>query len=73
MNLVPVASSNLRAIGYDTNTKTLQVAFCNNSLYEYYAVPDSIHSGLMEAKSHGSYFDTHIKNAAYPYRYRKTR
>ena len=71
MNLVPVSSSNLRAVGYDPTTQTLQVAFLNGRLYEYSGVPASVHAGLMAASSHGSYFDSHVKKG--PYRYRKLR
>lgn len=67
--MVPVSSSNLSAVGYDTTTQTLRVAFNNGSLYEYSSVPASVHAGLMAASSHGSYFDAHVKNG--PYRYRR--
>lgn len=33
MNRVPVSSSNLRAVGYDPNTRTLEVEFLNGGLY----------------------------------------
>jgi hypothetical protein len=71
MNLVPVSSSNLSAVGYDPNTQILQVAFLNGGLYEYSGVPASVHTGLMTANSHGSYFNAHIKNGQY--RYQKLR
>lgn len=69
MNMVPVSSSNLSAVGYDAATQTLRVAFIGGGLYEYSGVPVSVHTGLMSASSHGSYFDAHIKKG--PYRYRK--
>lgn len=69
MNMVPVSSSNLRAVGYEVATQTLRVAFISSGVYEYSGVPSSVHAGLMAASSHGSYFDTHIKKG--PYRYRK--
>lgn len=69
MNMVPVSSSNLRAVGYDTATQTLRITFIGSGVYEYFGVPASVHAGLMAANSHGSYFDTHIKKG--PYRYRK--
>ncbi|SFB22224.1 KTSC domain-containing protein [Azotobacter beijerinckii] len=71
MNRTSVSSSNLRSVGYDPSTSTLEVEFHNGGLYEYSGVPASIHAGLMAASSHGSYFDAHIKNG--PYRYRKIR
>lgn len=68
MKLIPVSSSNLRAVGYDPDTRRLQVEFHNGSVYEYYSVPASIHTGLMSAASHGSYFDAYIKKGPYQYR-----
>ena len=69
MNLVPVSSSNLRAVGYAFATSTLQISFLNGGLYEYYNVPDSAHAGLMAAVSKGTYFDVYIKKG--PYRFCK--
>lgn len=69
MNMIPVSSSNLRAVGYDAASQTLRVAFISSGVYEYSGVPSAIHAGLMSANSHGSYFDAHIKKG--PYRYRK--
>lgn len=71
MQLKPVSSSNLKAVGYDAETKTLQIEFLNGGLYEYYNIPENIYKGLMAASSHGSYFDQHIKKGGY--RYRKLR
>lgn len=69
MSMVPVSSSNLKAVGYDAASSTLRIAFLNGGIYEYSGVPSSVHAGLMAASSHGSYFDAHIKKG--PYRYRK--
>lgn len=69
MNMVPVSSSNLKAVGYEAATSTLRIVFLNGGIYEYFGVPPSVHAGLMSASSHGSYFDAQIKKG--PYRYRK--
>lgn len=66
MNRTRVSSSNLRAVGYDINTKTLEIEFLNGGLYQYSGVPASIHAALMSAASHGSYFDANIKKGSYP-------
>ncbi len=68
MNRTPVSSSNLRAVGYDPDTRTLEVEFLNGGLYSYSGVPASVHAGLMSAPFHGSYFDANIKKAGYAYR-----
>lgn len=68
MNRTPVSSSNLKAIGYDAQTRTLEVEFLNGGLYSYSGVPSSVHAGLMSASSHGSYFDAYVKKAGYSFK-----
>lgn len=68
MNRVRVSSSNLASVGYDTDTRVLEIEFLNGGIYQYSNVPAHVHGGLMSASSHGSYFDAHIKKAGYPYR-----
>lgn len=63
----PVASSNLSAVEYDAETKTLYIRFHSGSTYAYSNVPESIYNGLMSAASKGSYHHTFIKNA-FPYK-----
>ncbi len=62
MNMIPVNSSDLAAVGYDAATSTLRISFNSGGLYEYYNVPSHIHQGLMSAPSHGKYFHQHIKD-----------
>ena len=68
MDRVRVSSSNLASVGYDPATATLEVAFLDGSVYQYFNVPAYVHAGLMSAASHGSYFDAHVKKAGYRYR-----
>ena len=58
----PVSSSNIRSIGYDSKSRTLEVEFHNGSIYRYFDVPESIYNALMSASSHGSFFHRHIKD-----------
>ena len=69
---VPVSSSTLASAGYDPELRILEVEFLNRSVYQYLNVPPYIYSGLMNASSHGSYLDSHVKKAGYPYRHVKT-
>jgi hypothetical protein len=55
MEMVPVNSSNLSAVGYDEDSGLLCIEFNNGHAYEYYDVPKYEHDGLMSADSHGSY------------------
>lgn len=63
-----VSSSNLKAVGYDSATKTLEIEFLNGGLYQYSGVHESVYQALMSASSHGQYFDSHIKKGGYSYR-----
>lgn len=65
MQMIPVSSSNLSAVGYEH--QTLYVSFNSGGTYAYSGVPESVYRGLMSAGSHGSYFASHVKNV-YPYR-----
>ena len=61
-----VASSNVVAIGYDTQTQTLEVEFMSGWVYQYYGVPEVLHQQIMQASSKGQFLHQYIKNA-YPY------
>ena len=61
-----VASSNVKAIGYDDGTETLEVEFLDGRVYQYYGVSESTHSQFMGASSKGQFLHIYIKNR-YPY------
>lgn len=58
----PVSSSNIRSIGYDSKSQTLEIEFHSGNVYRYFDVPESIYNALMSASSHGSFFHRHIKD-----------
>lgn len=61
MERKPVQSSNIAAIGYNSNSLTLEVEFLNNSIYQYFDVPQNVYDDLMKASSHGQYLAQNIK------------
>lgn len=61
-----VASTNLMSVGYDERTQTLEVEFLNGRVYQYYGVPENMHTQLMQAGSKGQFFNTYIRNS-YPF------
>jgi len=67
MQRSPVSSSNLASVGYDPQTRTLEIEFRDGAVYRYFHVPQHIYEGLMYAASHGRYFDAWIKKGGYPY------
>jgi hypothetical protein len=68
MNRTTVSSSNLRSVGYDPASSTLEIEFLDGSIYQYSSVPETRYSGLMAAGSKGSYFESYIKKGGYRYR-----
>lgn len=68
MNRQPVTSSNVAEVGYDTTTMTLEVAFKNGTVYQYFDVPESVYQELMCSDSVGKFLNEQIKNS---YRYTK--
>ena len=68
VEMIPVSSSNVQAIGYDEVNQMLYVRFIKkNSLYSYSGVPIAEFYGLQNAPSVGTYLDQNIKKRGYPY------
>ena len=65
MERIPVQSSDIRSVGYDSKTETLEVEFVSKSIYQYFRVPEDVYEGLMNASSKGGYFAKAIKDNRY--------
>jgi len=68
MNRIPVESSNIADVGYEPTTLTLEIGFRNNTVYQYFDVPEVLHEEFMRAASKGIFLNSNIKNH---YRYVK--
>jgi hypothetical protein len=64
----PLASSSLASVGFDPESRVLEVQFKNGGLYQYLGVAAREFSGLLSAESHGHYFAQHIRRR---YRFRR--
>ena len=62
IEMYPVSSSNLRAVGYDAKSQTLHIQFHSGGLYEYCGVDQQTYDELLAASSQGTYFHQHIKD-----------
>ncbi len=61
MQRIPVTSSDISSIGYENDV--LEIEFhSGKSVYQYFQVPEHEYQGLMNAQSHGKYFNQNIKN-----------
>mgnify|MGYP001284760723 FL=1 len=63
MQRIPVTSSDLSSVGYDSGSQTLEIQFNSGGVYQYFNVPSTVYEGLMSAPSHGKYFHAYIKNS----------
>lgn len=61
-----VISSNLSSVGYSSSQMVLEIQFNDGAVYQYFGVPQSVYTSLMNASSHGTYFHAYIRNV---YRY----
>jgi hypothetical protein len=67
MKRVPVESDMLSWIAYDAERRVLELGFTDGAVYRYFDVPSYIYTGLLYAKSHGQFFNDHIKPANFRY------
>lgn len=61
MERIPVTSSNLRAIAYDTTQRTLEVEFHNGKVWQYAPVAESIFLEILTSDSVGRSFNGLVK------------
>lgn len=67
MKRTKVKSSQIHSIGYDKETKTLEVAFHMHrkpgfvNVYQYPKCHEDLHKRLMDAQSHGKFFGKSIR------------
>ena len=59
MEMIPVSSSNISAIGYENGT--LRVRFNDGSEYDYYGVPENIYNDFLDSASKGSFLHQNLK------------
>jgi len=62
MERQPVSSSQIKSIGYDEKTSTLEIEFNRGGLYQYQPITSRGHQKLINAESVGGYFHEHIRN-----------
>jgi hypothetical protein len=44
-----VVSVSVRAVGYDKDASTLEIEFCDSSVFQYSGVPEGVYKGLMDS------------------------
>lgn len=65
MKRTRLESTVLASAGYDDAMAVLELEFSSGDLYRYFAVPPSVHRGLLSAESAGRFFAERIRHV-YP-------
>jgi len=65
MDREQVSSSLLESVGYDPDDQILEVELQDGKIYQYRDVPEQTYQRLMEANSHGRYFNNHVRGHSY--------
>ncbi len=60
MKMIPVQTSMICAVGYDTKTRELEVVFTSGSVYRYQNVKRENYEELLLAESKGHYMNDNI-------------
>lgn len=60
---VEINSTNLKYAVYNTEEKTLQITFKNNTIYEYENVPWNVFTKLRMSESQGKFFSNVIRTS----------
>ena len=63
MERVPVQSTEIALVGYDSHKALLEIVFRRGGVYRYRGVPEDVHQKLLGAPSIGTYFSERIKEA----------
>ena len=66
MQLEPVESSMVAAVGYDANLRALVVLFNSGKAFQYLEVPPEVFQRLINARSKGRFMLDHVIDH-YPY------
>jgi len=59
---IPVASSNIAAVGYDKEARILEIEFHHGAIYQYVDVPEKVYEELMSSPSQSAYFMNELKD-----------
>ena len=62
MDMIPVHSSAIAAVGYDADTMQMKIRFVQGHTYDFCGVPAHVFRSLLDARSKGSYYNRHIRD-----------
>ena len=63
MKRQPVSSSNILSVGYDPETKILEVEFRGGAVWQYSDVEENVYEEFISSSSVGKYFSANIRGS----------
>lgn len=57
----PIHSTEVKAVGYDVQTKTLEVEFHHGGIYQYYFAPKEVSKSFDGGESLGKFLDRNVR------------
>lgn len=63
MKRAPVESEIIASVGYDAQSRTLEVELVHRAIYQYRDVPGEVHVALLAADSKGRFFNDAIRDS----------
>ena len=73
MRRKPVDSTTMRSVGYEAQSRILEIEFDSGAVYQYLDVAARIYEELMGAESKGRYFNNEIRDGYSYVEVRRTR
>jgi len=62
MDMIPVNSSAIHAIGYDPISQGMKITFNQGSTYDFCNVPQHVFDSFISSTSKGSYYNQNIRD-----------
>ena len=61
MQRINVVSTDIRSVGYDFTTATLEIEFLSGGIYQYFNVPEATYKRLVSYPHPGKYFHRFVQ------------
>ncbi len=65
MKMVPVKSSVIDSIGYESQTSRLTVVFRDGHVYDFHLVPTHVYEEFLRSSSKGEFFNRYLRAGPY--------
>ncbi|MGE4284086.1 MAG: KTSC domain-containing protein [Clostridia bacterium] len=65
MDRASIESEIIRSVGYDINTRLMEVELNSGNIFQYKDVPDLVYQGLLYSPTKDSYYQTMFEDGTY--------